>query len=208
MHIASRVVVDLPMGLGRLSDPRDGLNVTFGAIEAGHAPNVIPTEAHIQGSLRASGRGAWESASQHLPGLLAAIVEPLGATWELEHRRGAPPIINDPWAVTVVERVGATVLGPEGVGPTAQSAGGEDFLVDPLAGIDLDATHGVRVGVFGGATVFRDAMQNREVAAAELEYQVEARYTGEVDLGCLSAFGAELHALHSQAELGNEVKLF
>lgn len=127
VHIASRVVVDLPMGLGRLSDPRDGLNVTFGAIRAGNAPNVIPTEAHIQGSLRASGRGAWESASQHLPGLLAAIVEPLGATWELQHRRGAPPIINDPWAVTVVERAGATVLGPGCVGPTAQSAGGEDF---------------------------------------------------------------------------------
>jgi amidohydrolase len=127
VHIASRVVVDLPMGLGRLSDPRDGLNVTFGAIEAGHAPNVIPTDAHIQGSLRASGRGAWERASQHLPGLLAAIVEPLGATWELEHKRGAPPIINDPWAVTVVERAGASVLGAEAVGPTAQSAGGEDF---------------------------------------------------------------------------------
>ena len=127
VHIAARVVVDLPMGLGRLSDPRDGLNVTFGAIEAGHAPNVIPTEARIQGSLRASGRGAWETASAHLPGLLAAIVEPLGATWELEHRRGAPPILNDPWAVAVVERTGGVVLGPQAVGPTAQSAGGEDF---------------------------------------------------------------------------------
>ncbi|MBX3285500.1 MAG: amidohydrolase, partial [Actinobacteria bacterium] len=111
----------------RLSDPRDGLNVTFGAIEAGHAANVIPTEARVQGSLRASGRGAWEAASAHLPALLAAIVEPLGATWELEHRRGAPPIINDPWAVGAVERAGVAVVGSEGVGPTAQSAGGEDF---------------------------------------------------------------------------------
>lgn len=127
VHIAARIVVDLPMGLSRLCDPRDGLNVTFGAIEAGHAANVIPTEALVLGSLRASGRGAWESATAHLPELLAAIVEPLGATWELEHRRGAPPILNDPWAVQVVERVGAAVLGSQGVGPTAQSAGGEDF---------------------------------------------------------------------------------
>ena len=32
-------------------------------------------------------------------GSCAAIAEPLGATWELDHRIGAPPIVNDPWAV-------------------------------------------------------------------------------------------------------------
>lgn len=127
VHAAARVIVDLPLILGRLCDPRDGLNITFGAIEAGHAPNVIPTEAHIQGSLRASGRGAWDEAGARLEGVLASIVEPLGATWILEHRRGAPPIVNDPWPVDAVRRAGVEVLGAECVGPTAQSAGGEDF---------------------------------------------------------------------------------
>ncbi|MCU1452428.1 MAG: amidohydrolase [Acidimicrobiales bacterium] len=127
VHIAARVVVDLPMSLGRLSDPRDGLNVTFGAIHAGDAPNVIPTEARLLGSLRASGRGAWEAAPALIPKLLAAIIEPLGATWELDHRVGAPPIVNDAWAVGLVERAADQVVGPGGVGPTAQSAGGEDF---------------------------------------------------------------------------------
>jgi hypothetical protein len=32
----------------------------------------------------------------------------------------------------------------------------------------------------------------------------ESRYTGEVELENLSAFGAELRERHSQAELGNE----
>ncbi|MCU1496437.1 MAG: Amidohydrolase, partial [Acidimicrobiales bacterium] len=127
VHIAARVVVELPMSLGRLSDPRDGLNVTFGAIQAGDAANVIPTEARILGSLRAAGRGAWDAAPRHLPALLAAIVEPLGATWELDHHRGAPPIVNDPWAVEIVSRAGAAVVGPQAVGATQQSGGGEDF---------------------------------------------------------------------------------
>ena len=35
-------------------------------------------------------------------------------------------------------------------------------------------------------------------------HQVEAPDTCEVDLVCLSAFGAELRGMHSQAELGNE----
>ena len=126
-HVAARVAVDLPMGMNRLSDPRDGLNLTFGAIQVGEAPNVIATEAVLLGSLRASGRGAWEAAPAHLNRLLAAIVEPFGGTWELTHRAGAPPIDNDPWAVAAVERAAAAVVGHERVGPTAQSAGGEDF---------------------------------------------------------------------------------
>lgn len=127
VHIASRVVVDLPMALGRLCDPRDGMNVTFGSMHAGIVANVIPTEARLLGSLRASGRGAWEAVPELLPRLLAAIVEPLGATWELDHQRGAPPIVNDPWAVSKVARAATAVVGAESVGPTVQSAGGEDF---------------------------------------------------------------------------------
>ena len=126
-HIAARVVVDLPMSLGRLSDPRDGLNLTFGSIQVGDAPNVIATEARLLGSLRASGRGSWEAAPQHIHRLLAAIVEPLGATWELDHRTGAPPIVNDPWAVHQITAAAAEVVGADHVEPTEQSAGGEDF---------------------------------------------------------------------------------
>lgn len=127
VHIASRLVIDLPSMLGRLCDPRSGLNVTFGAIEAGRAPNVIPTDAVIRGSLRASGRSAWDDAPRHLPGLIAAIVEPLGATWELDYQRGAPPVENDPWAIDCLALAAEAVVGAEGIGPTAQSAGGEDF---------------------------------------------------------------------------------
>ena len=54
-------------------------------------------------------------------------MEPLGASWELDHQIGAPPIVNDPWAVGFVERSGRAVLGADGVGPTRQSTGGEDF---------------------------------------------------------------------------------
>ncbi len=126
VHIAARVAVDLPMTLARLSDPRDGVNLTFGAIEAGHAANVIPTVATLRGSLRALQRSGWEGAAKLLPGLLAATVEPLGATWELDHRPGAPPVENNPWATAVAERGVRAVVG-DGVRDMAQSTGGEDF---------------------------------------------------------------------------------
>ena len=126
-HIAARIVLDLPAALSRLTDPRDGVNLTFGSVQLGDAPNVVATDARLLASLRTTGRGAWDAAPPILRRVLAGIVEPLGATWELDHQRGAPPIMNDPWAVAVVERVAGQILGSEHVVPTQQSGGGEDF---------------------------------------------------------------------------------
>ena len=51
----------------------------------------------------------------------------MGTRWELEHQRGAPPIVNDERVVGRLAAAAAEVVGADGVGPTAQSAGGEDF---------------------------------------------------------------------------------
>lgn len=127
VNVAARLASDLPAALDRLTDPRDGVNLTFGAIHAGDAPNVIPTAAVLRGSLRAAGRAGWEAAGKLLPTLVASIAEPLGATWDLDHQVGAPPIDNDPWATGLFHRAAAAVVGAEGVQPTRQSGGGEDF---------------------------------------------------------------------------------
>lgn len=127
VHVAARLVTELPRDLARRCDPRDGVNLTFGSVKAGDAPNVIPTEAVLNGSLRSGGRSAWDLAPELLARMVPAIAEPLGAQWELEHQRGAPPIMNDPWAISMVTRAAVSVLGEQGVVPTKQSAGGEDF---------------------------------------------------------------------------------
>lgn len=127
VHLAAQVVVGLPVGLGRMSDPRDGVNVTFGSIQTGHAPNVIPNEAVLLGSLRASGRPSWEQAPPKVRSLLAALVEPFGGDWELEHNQGAPPVVNHPWAVGMTRLAAEAVVGADAIDAAAQSAGGEDF---------------------------------------------------------------------------------
>ncbi len=127
VNVAARLAVDLPASLDRLTDPRDGVNLTFGAITAGDAANVIPSTAELRGSLRATGRAGWEDAGRLLPTLVAGVAEPLGATWELDHRVGAPPVENDPWATGLAGRACEAVVGAGGVLPTRQSGGGEDF---------------------------------------------------------------------------------
>ncbi len=127
VHVVAKLAVDLPASLARLSDSRDSVNLTFGAISAGDAANVIPSEAHLRGSMRAGGRVGWEEAGAKLLRLIPAIVEPFGATWELDHHVGAPPVVNDPWAVGVMRRAATTMFEPGAVVPTVQSGGGEDF---------------------------------------------------------------------------------
>ena len=128
VHVIAKLATDLPAGLAKLSDSRDAVNLTFGAIEAGDASNVIPTDARLRGSLRAAGRASWEQAGPRLRTLIAAIAEPFGATWELDHLIGAPPIVNDPWAVDGHAGRGAGRACPGAtLVPTVQSGGGEDF---------------------------------------------------------------------------------
>jgi len=127
VNVAARLAVDLPAALDRLTDPRDGVNLTFGALLAGDAANVIPAEAVLRGSLRATARSGWEQAARLLPGLVAGVADTRGATWSLDHRVGSPPMENDPWATEVMGRAAGAVLGATRVRPTRQSGGGEDF---------------------------------------------------------------------------------
>ncbi|HEX2736507.1 MAG TPA: amidohydrolase [Acidimicrobiia bacterium] len=122
--IAGRVAAELP-SLVRAREPE--LNVVFGAIHAGQAPNVIPSLAVVSGSARTPDRGAWDGAAALVTEVLDTLVTPLGATFELVHRRGAPPVNNDARATALLDRAARRVLGDAAVVPTIQSAGGDDF---------------------------------------------------------------------------------
>ncbi|HEY9565090.1 MAG TPA: M20/M25/M40 family metallo-hydrolase, partial [Nocardioides sp.] len=45
----------------------------------------------------------------------------------ITYQRGVPPVVNDHVATTVLARAVERVLGTDGVVPTLQSLGGEDF---------------------------------------------------------------------------------
>lgn len=143
--IAGRVAVDLPAGLSRLLDMRGSVNLTFGVISCGDAPNVIPSQAILRGTLRSVNRDIWEEAPVVVKRLLESIVTPYGAQWELDYTRGSPPTVNDPKATALVTEVARVVLGPDSVIEVDQSLGGEDFswYVDRVPGCYI------RLGVRG-----------------------------------------------------------
>ncbi|MEU3842472.1 M20 family metallopeptidase [Streptomyces sp. NPDC028635] len=124
---AARVVTDVPALVGRRVDTRSGLAVTWGRIESGHAPNVIPQHAELAGTVRCLDIEAWRLAPDMVVAAIDEVANLHGAKSEINYVRGVPPVINDP-AVTELLREAMTARrGVESVESTEQSLGGEDF---------------------------------------------------------------------------------
>ncbi|CAM5405804.1 peptidase [Streptomyces tanashiensis] len=124
---AARVATDVPAVLARRVDARSGLSVTWGRIEAGHAPNVIPQHAELSGTVRCLDLPSWRDA----PDLVHAAIDEVAtlhrAKSTVTYVRGVPPVVNDP-VVTELLRDAMTVRrGPQSIEDTEQSLGGEDF---------------------------------------------------------------------------------
>lgn len=127
VQVAARIVVDLPVMVRSELDPRQHLAMVFGRISGGKTANAIPTEIDISGTARVQDGEVWDGLAEIIDRQIEAIASPFGATVEVSHLRGAPPVDNDAAVVRTIESAAATVLGPEGVQPTPQSMGSEDF---------------------------------------------------------------------------------
>lgn len=122
-----KVVTELPAILSRRLDPRAGVSVVWGIVEAGSAHNVIPASGRIGGTVRMLDAVAWSEAEKLVPVVVEQIVAPYGVHAQVDYQRGVPPVVNDVASISRLARVVERVLGPAGHVPTQQSLGGEDF---------------------------------------------------------------------------------
>jgi amidohydrolase len=122
-----RLITDLPGLLSRKVDPRSGMSVVWGAVNAGVAANAIPQRGQVRGTVRVLDRDAWQSAEELLRTLVQQVVAPSGAGVEIDYVRGVPPVVNDPRAVALLRSAAIETVGAEGVQLSPQSMGGEDF---------------------------------------------------------------------------------
>jgi len=122
-----QVATQLPAVLARRVDPRAGVNLTWGAIHAGDAPNAVPAEGYASGTLRCMETEAWQHAGELVEHVVADLVRPYAVRAEVTLVRGVPPVDNDVHATAALEEAARVILGPDHVLPTRQSLGGEDF---------------------------------------------------------------------------------
>ncbi|CAN5449084.1 MAG: amidohydrolase [Acidimicrobiia bacterium] len=126
-YAAGRVLTELPALLRHGVDPREPLVVVFGRVSGGGAENVIPTEIELGGTARMLNLDLWRTLPKLVEQHVHDLVAPLGATAEVHHERGAPPVVNHAVVVAAFERAGRELLGGDNVVTTYQSLGAEDF---------------------------------------------------------------------------------
>jgi amidohydrolase len=155
VHALGTVITGLPALLSRRVDPRSGTVLVWGAVHAGEAPNAVPEEGVLRGTLRTGDHEVWEGLEPLVSGLVQSLVAPLGVGYELSHRRGVPPVVNDAESTALLRAGVESALGADAVAGTKQSSGGEDF------GWYLEHVPGAfaRLGVWPGDGIMRDLHQ-------------------------------------------------
>jgi amidohydrolase len=122
-----RLITDLPALLSRQVDPRAGMSLVWGAVNAGVAANAIPQRGHLRGTVRVLDRDAWQDAETLLRTLVERVAATTGADVEVDYVRGVPPVVNDPRAVALLRSAALETVGSDGLRLSPQSMGGEDF---------------------------------------------------------------------------------
>ncbi len=124
---AARVAVDVPALLSRRVDARSGLVLTWGRLQTGHAPNVVPQHAELSGTVRCLDLDAWRDAPDMVHAAVDEVAGMHRAKSVINYVRGVPPVVNDAESVGLLDAAMAERRGSYAIEDTEQSLGGEDF---------------------------------------------------------------------------------
>jgi hippurate hydrolase len=114
--------------VSRNIDPLHMVVVTFGALHAGKANNVIPQSATLEISLRALDRDVRAKLEQRIKTLISAQADSFGVTAQIDWRPGYAVLVNTPDETAFAREVALELVGAEQVtlqGPAV--TGSEDF---------------------------------------------------------------------------------
>jgi amidohydrolase len=126
IYALGTVITGLPGMLSRRVDPRTSTVMVWGAVNAGQAPNAIPQTGMLTGTVRTGDHETWAMLEPLVREIVHGLIAPTGVRYQLNYRRGVPPVVNDEHATRVFEDA-IRALGHDVLADTLQSGGGEDF---------------------------------------------------------------------------------
>jgi len=127
---AAHVILALQTIASRRVGPAEPVVVTIGTIHAGQAPNVIPSQVRLLGTVRTRSEELRDRMPQLIEEVASSAAAALGCTVELEYQRGAPPLKHDDELTEVAAQACRELLGEEQVRvEESKSMGAEDFAL-------------------------------------------------------------------------------
>lgn len=123
-HLISLIYQAIP----RQTDARHPTVVTIGAIHAGHASNVIPNSATLEGTIRTLDGATAATTRETLERLCSAVAQGFGAKISVTFASLLPGMVNDRRLAALIGDVAIRMLGSKNVlTDEPPSMGAEDF---------------------------------------------------------------------------------
>ena len=124
---AAQIISAAQTVISREVPPNEMGVLTFGQIHGGVAPNVIPDEVVIEGTIRAYTPETRELIHQSLERLAKQTALAMKAEVTFERLYGAPPVVNTPDVADWVTAMAAGVVGADNVGEVEPVSVGDDM---------------------------------------------------------------------------------
>ncbi len=90
VYALGKIVTEVPAALTRRVDPRAGLSLVWGHVNAGSAANAIPDEGIVEGTVRCLDAEVWRSAVALIEDLVQSVAAPYGVTAKVEYLSAVP----------------------------------------------------------------------------------------------------------------------
>ncbi len=124
---ASQAVVALQAVVSRCVDPLEPAVVSVGSFHAGSAPNAIPGEARLLGTLRSFRPEVRDLLRRRVREVLEAAAQGAGCRLDLDLTPGYPAVVNDARAAARLRTAAVEALGTDAVLEASPLAASEDF---------------------------------------------------------------------------------
>ena len=134
--VSAHVITALQSVASRNINPVDALVISVCSMQTSQvgAFNIIPDSVKLVGTVRSFRPETRDLAEQRIKQIVTGVAGSLGASAEIEYRRGYPPTINTAREAEFAASVGDRIFGKENVVRDAEpTMGGEDFSYMLLA---------------------------------------------------------------------------
>lgn len=125
---AANIIMSIQNVVSRLNDPLEPLVITFGSIHGGSAPNIIPDQVELIGTVRTLNETLRAKVPNDIRNVAHHAAASLGASAEVIFEMAYPVLVNDKKATELAYEACLTFLDKQQVILLERpSMGGEDF---------------------------------------------------------------------------------
>lgn len=128
INIAAHIYTALQSIIAREIPAKSPAVVTIGSFHAGQAPNIIPEEAVLEGSIRCFDRDLTEKILGRISGISQGIAGSFGGSATVTELASAPPLVNEPQLTDRMADLAQDILGKARIYRLDEGGmGSEDF---------------------------------------------------------------------------------